>query len=142
MALHNSLVGWSLVIRVRSRGLSVAAVVTLSLAASIASIFFVPKSDFRSAVGYLNAHARDGDVVWMTGNLAFYTYSFYRPQTPGRFGAPADLQASITPDSRIWFIVDCPRCGIGPYEGWLERERELTRTISFDVLDLRLYEPE
>jgi uncharacterized membrane protein len=136
------LVGWLLVRRLWLRGLSVAAVVILSLAASIASIFFVPKSDFRSAVGYLNAHARDGDVVWMTGDLAFYTYSFYRPQTPGRFGAPADLQASITPGSRIWFIVDCPRCGIGPYEGWLERERELTRTISFDVLDLRLYEPE
>lgn len=135
------LVGWLLVRRVWLRGLPVTAVVILSLAASIVSIFFVPKSDFRSAVGYLNAHARDGDVVWMTGELAFHTHSFYRPRTPGCFGPPANLQASVSPKSRIWFIVDCPRCGIRPYEALLESGRTLTKTVGFDALDLRLYEP-
>jgi len=144
-------IGWPYVILVLAlllvgrawlRGLAFAAILAVSLAASVVSIFFIPKTDFRSAVAYLNTHVHQGDVVWMTGKSELYTYRFYGPISPGGFGGPVDLEAFLASDSRVWLIVDCPRCGAFPDQIWLDRVEKVKKIVHFQELELRQYEPE
>jgi uncharacterized membrane protein len=136
------LVAWLVIRRMWMRGIPLAAILTISLAASGASILLIQKSDFRSAVAYLNYQGRGGDQVWMTGKSELYTYSYYDPRLPGRFGRPSILDTSVPPSSPVWFIVDCPRCGTTPHQRWLDMNRDLVTTVFFYGLELRLYEPE
>lgn len=125
----------------RAWRIPLSAILTISLAAAAASILLVEKSDFRSAVAYLNSRVRVGDQVWMTGKSELYTYNYYDPRSPGHWGELDAIEASLPPSSRVWFIVDCPRCGVTPHQRWLDRTRDLATTDSFYGLDLRLYQP-
>jgi uncharacterized membrane protein len=111
----------------------------VSLTAALITLLFVPKDDWRSAVGYINANIQSGDVVWLAPASGQNPYNYYQPKAPPMVGSNLILEP---PPVEIWHIAErqpgnpTPN---GPIEAWLDENRPLLEVVPFYRLEVRHY---
>jgi len=91
-----------------------------------------PRSPYESAVGFLRAHVRPGDVVLHDNKLSYFPMHYYGPDLPQVFlpdepGSHNDTLASTTQDAmEIWPVKNLEAATVGAERVWfvvLERAR-------------------
>jgi hypothetical protein len=123
----------------------VTALGVLSLVASLANIFLVPKNEWREAAAYVAAHAQPGDLVLLTPAYMTIPYDLYAPGDPPRQGVPFEvdtgtLSSLAAAHERIWLVYD-------PFDNdperrllrWFEAHATPLESAPFFRLNVELY---
>lgn len=125
--------------------------ILLSLAATLVTVFFVPKDDWRGAVAYVNANIQPTDIVWLDPFWIATAYNYYQPTVRPRTERTDELEAVVEggreDDGRalshhIWIIAERnPGQPIPswPSEAWLDDRLTLVEAIPFYRLEVRRY---
>jgi hypothetical protein len=122
------------------------ALLGLSLAASLVTVAFVPKDQWREAVAFIHAGSRNGDLVVLLPGDGIYPFDYYDAGRTVRIGvgpstSPADLESQRRSHGRIWLIsvranIFDPAAKI---QSWLDTNARLLTKRDFFRVQTRLY---
>jgi mannosyltransferase len=130
----------------RQRSLVYYAILSVSLAATVTAIIFVPKDDWRSVVAYLDEQVQPGELVWLDPPWNDLPYNYYGPKHPPlgshwRGTPPTEWQGA----QALWLVAERSHGAIAPSspsEAWLDEHWQLVKSSSFYRLEVRHYRPQ
>jgi mannosyltransferase len=122
------------------------ALLFVSVAATLITVVFVPKDDWRSVVAYLDEQVQPGELVWLDPSWNDYPYSYYQPKNPPiverwRGTPPQEWQQT----QALWLIAERSHgttVPSSPSEAWLDENWQLVNAASFYRLEVRHYRTE
>lgn len=116
---------------------------SISLLATLAMLWLVPKDDWRSAVAYIETYAQPGDVVWLDPTWNIAAYEYYQAKTSATYGNPQELEQLAVSD--VWLVAErFPQNAIpsSESEAWLDGNLQLVEAVPFYRLEVRHYQLE
>jgi uncharacterized membrane protein len=137
------LVAWLIGTMEWQRGRRVLAVLfTLSLGAGLATLWLVPKDDWRSVAAYISNSDGAGDAIWFDPRWNRIAYLYYDGEADLVTGTLDQLQALA--GQELWLIAErFPTSPLpsSPSEAWLDEHMTLVETVPFYRLEVRRYRP-
>lgn len=138
------LVAW-MIMQLRAWRRPVAAgLLVLSLLVSMASIFFVPKQDWRGTAAFLAGRAEEGELIWPDPRwnrvpLRYYQPELAIPEEQGRW-LIENRQADF---AGVWLVAERypgQQLPTSVSERWLDNNWILIEAFPFTFLEVRYYE--
>jgi hypothetical protein len=140
-------VAWLIVYNGWARTVIARGLLVLSLLASLATLLWLPKDDWRAAMAFLESQVAPDEIIWLDPGWNSMPYRYYTPTHTPRWTSPgeearslAELSAGDAPG--IWLVAERPggRPVPGsPSEAWLDVEWRLVEAMPFYRLELRHY---
>jgi uncharacterized membrane protein len=114
-----------------------------SIAATLVTLLFLPKDDWRSVVAYLDEEVQPGELVWLDPSWNHFPYDYYRPKHPplgeGWRGTPPQEWQQA---QALWLVAERSHGTTAPSsasEAWLDENWQLAKSASFYRLEVRHY---
>jgi uncharacterized membrane protein len=137
------LVAWLISTMPWPRGRRVLGVLfTLSLGASLVTLWLVPKDDWRSVAAYISNSDGAAAAIWFDPRWNRTAYLYYDRDADAVTGTLEQLQALA--GQEVWLVAErFPTSPIpsSPSEAWLDEHMTLVETVPFYRLEVRRYRP-
>lgn len=120
-----------------------AALLGISLLASLVNIWLIPKDDWRQASAYITAHQGSADLIWVDPAWNDIPYQYYQPNQAVGLGPLQVLATQAEQAQTIWLVAErypSQPVPASPSERWLDQNWQLTESTPFFRLEVRRYQ--